>query len=91
MAVLDNGPLATAISDMDCENCETVNAGVLSSLGAGEGIFIVPILGGGDGVDGDTEDDIEETLEQISKLNAGIVNTLISTGYQIISENGFPN
>lgn len=91
MSVLNNADLATAISDSDCGNCETVNAGVLAGLGIGSAIFVVPVGDGGDGVNGATEDDIEETLEQITARNAALVNGLITTGYEIVSQNGFPN
>lgn len=90
MSVLPNGELATAISDMDCSNCENVNATTLSTMPATEAIFIAPIGSGGNGIDTDAEDDVADTLEQISEINARLVIGLITTDYLMISQNGYP-
>ena len=90
MSVLTIPQLAAAISDMDCGDCEDVNNRTLTELGAGKGIFVTPIDGGGDGVSAGTATDIYDTLIQISETEAAAANTAITTDYQIMSDNGYP-
>lgn len=89
--ILSNGALATAISSCDCGNLETINDDTKKQLNPGEAIFVVPIGAGGSGVNSETECDIVDTLVQISLVNARLVNTSISTDYEIISQNGYPD
>lgn len=91
MSVLTNAQLATAISTSNCGNCENVNEATLASMGSGSAIFVVSVGRGGNGVDSAMEDDIVETLEQISETDATAVNKDITTDYSIVSQNGFPN
>lgn len=91
MSVLSNTALATAISTSNCGNCENINAATLASMSSGSAIFVAPVGSGGAGVDSAMEDDIVETLEQISERDADAVNGNITTDYKIYSENGYPN
>lgn len=91
MSVLSNTALSTAISTSNCGNCENINAATFASMGAGSAIFVAPVGSGGAGVDSAMEDDIVETLEQISESDATTVNRDITTDYSIVSQNGFPN
>lgn len=91
MSVLTNAQLATAISTSNCGNCESINDDVKGQMDAGEGIFIVPIGNGGTGIDSALEDDVVDTLVQISATDARLVNGSITTDYEIVSQNGFPN
>ena len=89
MSILSNTALASAISDCDCSNCESINRATDQSMDTGA-IFVVPIHGGGSGVNVSVIQNIIDTLEQISEENASTVNGDITTPYEIISKNGYP-
>lgn len=91
MSVLSNANLATAISDCNCANIETINTDTKAGLNPTEAIYVVPIGSGGNGVDSETEGDIVDTLVQISHIDARNVIGLITTDYEIVSQNGYPN
>ncbi len=91
MATLNNTDLAAAISDSDCNDCEKINTETQGGLPAGEGIFVVPIGVGGSGLNGGERRDVFLTLIEITEEDAATVNGLITTNYEIVSQNGYPN
>ena len=91
MSILSNQVLAIAISGCDCGNLETINNDSKKQLDPGKAIYVVPVGSGGTGVNSETEDNIVDTLVQITEINTRLVNTWITTDYEIVSQNGFPN
>ena len=91
MSVLNNTQLASKISQSDCGDLEYINRKVEIALASGEAIWVVPVGSGGSGISSDDIQDVADTLEVITEEKAAAVNLLISTGYTIVSQNGYPN
>ncbi len=88
MTVLNNTDLAARISDSDCGDCEAINRATSQSMESP--IFVLPVHTGGSGINGSQRNNVVATLEVISEEDAGTVNGLITTSYEIISRNGYP-